>query len=673
MTEPLGTRAAFNKAISLINAGNAGAALAVCEAAVERDPNDVTILALMGATLLKMGRTGKAEKALRQAIELAPSFAKPKEDLGYLLVQSGRYGEAVPVLEDSTRLDPKSEQGFMSLGRALAKLGRGAEADKAFEAAFEINPTRKRLALAADHHRAGRLDEAEKLYRALLKDSPSNVDALRLLSGVLARTNREDEAEVMLRRAIELAPDFVHALVDLGQLLNDQHRVLEASEMLQRAVAIEPDRPRIHHLLASALTPLGRTEEALQEYRRVLELRPDHAGALLGIGHTLKTIGQQEEAVEAYRNCIRIRPDNGESYWSLANLKTYKLTRQDIEDMQATLRQSVEIPEESRVNFLFALAKASEDQGDFEAAWNYYAEGNARQRELEHYDAVQTEVMNDDIIEVFNAEFLEQQSGLGCPDPSPIFVIGLPRSGSTLLEQILASHSMVEGTAELPYMGRVAASLNHNRADGVNFPFAVRELGAAHFTTMGESYLKKAELHRSAGKPRFIDKMPNNFPNVGLMHLVLPNAKIIDARRYPIDSTFSCFRQLFARGQPFVYDLVDIGEYYLEYQRLMDHWHEVLPGRILTVQYEDMVTDTERQVRRLLEYCELPWEDACLRFYETDRPVRTASSEQVRKPMYTSSVHHWRNFEQHLGPLIDVLEPILPRYAQYEDINRSEA
>ena len=673
MTEPLATRAAFNKAISLINAGNAGEALAVCEAAIEHDPGDVTMLALMGATLLKMGMTAKAEKALRRAIDVAPSFAKPKEDLGYLLVQSGRYGEAVPILEDSTRLDPKSEQGFMSLGRALAKLGRGAEADKAFEAAFEINPTRKQLALAADHHRAGRLDEAEKLYRSLLGDSPSNVDALRLLSGVLARTDREDEAEVMLRRAIDLAPDFVHALVDLGQLLNDQHRVVEAAEMLERAVAIEPDRPRIHQLLASVLTPLGRTEEALREYRRVLELRPDHAGALLGIGHTLKTIGRQEEAVEAYRNCIRIRPDNGESYWSLANLKTYKLTPQDIEDMKAALRRSEAIPEESRVNFLFALAKASEDQGDFEAAWDYYAEGNARQRELEHYDPVQTEVMNDEIIEVFNAEFLERQSGLGAKESSPIFILGLPRSGSTLLEQILASHSMVEGTAELPYMGRVAASLNRNRADGVNFPFAVRELGEPHFKALGNSYLKKAELHRSEGKPRFIDKMPNNFPNIGLMHLVLPNAKIIDARRYPLDSTFSCFRQLFARGQPFVYDLVDIGEYYLEYQRLMDHWHEVLPDRVLTVQYEDMVTDTEQQVRRLLEYCELPWEDQCLKFYETDRPVRTASSEQVRKPMYTSSINHWRNFEPHIEPLIDVLKPILPRYAQYEHINRADA
>jgi tetratricopeptide (TPR) repeat protein len=411
------------------------------------------------------------------------------------------------------------------------------------------------------------------------------------------------------------------------------------------------------------------TYDAVEAYQEVLKLRPEHPGALLGLGHVLKTMGQQDEAVQAYRDCIRVNPDSGESYWSLANLKTYQLSNDDIAEMKSRLENS-EVSDQATVNFMFALAKATEDRGDFDRAWEYYVAGNSKRRMLEHYDPVRTEVTNDEIVDVFSREYLEANEGLGNPDSSPIFVVGLPRSGSTLIEQILASHSQVEGTAELPYAGRVASSLNRNRADGINYPQAVRELGAEHFESLGQDYLNLAQLHRTEGKPRFIDKMPNNFPTIGFVHLILPNAKIIDARRYPLDSCLSCYRQLFARGQTFTYDLTDIGEYFVQYQRMMDHWHEVLPGCVLTVQYEDVVTDFENQVRRLLEYCELPWEDACINFYETERPVRTASSEQVRQPVYTKSVHFWRNHEQHLGELIEVLSPVLGRYEQYEHINQ---
>ena len=333
--------------------------------------------------------------------------------------------------------------------------------------------------------------------------------------------------------------------------------------------------------------------------------------------------------------------------------------------MQSMLRREEGLSEQSAVNFLFALAKAHEDAGDFDAAWGYYTRGNSRQRMLEHYDPVQTEVTNDGIVEVFDRPFLEENTGLGHPDPAPIFVLGLPRSGSTLIEQILASHSQVEGTSELPHLGRVATSLNRNRADGINYPHAVRELRPSHLRALGQEYLARARLHRHTGAPRFVDKMPNNFPTIGFLHLALPNARIVDARRHPLDATLGCYRQLFARGQTFVYDLTDIGEYFLEYQRMMDHWHDVLPGRVLTVQYEELVNDFDNQVRRLLDHCGLPWEDSCVRFNETDRPVRTASSEQVRQPLHTRSVHFWRNYEKHLGELIEVLEPVLPRYTAH--------
>jgi len=321
---------------------------------------------------------------------------------------------------------------------------------------------------------------------------------------------------------------------------------------------------------------------------------------------------------------------------------------------------------QSEVNFRFALAKAYEDRGDFEKAWQYYESGNARQRAEVAYDPVQTETMNDRLINVFSREFLESRRGGGCKDPAPIFILGLPRSGSTLLEQILASHSQVEGTSELPYLGRVATWLNRNRADGVNYPEAVRELGSEHFASLGEDYLKQAQMHRQLGAPRFIDKMPNNFPNVGFLSLILPEAKIIDARRHPLDACLSCYRQLFAKGQNFTYDLTEIGEYYLQYQRMMDHWAEVLPGRVLTLQYEEVVGDFESQVRRLLEFCDLPWEDACLRFYESDRPVRTPSAEQVRQPIYDRSVGHWRHYEPYLGELIETIAPIRERYRHLE-------
>lgn len=670
MSQPYASRQKLNEAIELINAGEAHKAEALCREAIERNPRDVNMVALLGATLLKTGQISEAEKFLREAIELAPSFAKPHEDLGTLLLEENRPDEAAEILRNATRLDPQAELAFFNLGRALILLGQGAEADKVFEASFELNPERKKLALAAEHHRNGQLEEAAKLYRDVLRENPKNVDALRLLGAIAASQQRFDEAERRFRRAIVLAPDFVRAIIDLGRLLKEQSRYQEAIECFKKVNTLEPDNVQSHFQLASTLAPAALTYDAVAAYQRVLELQPNHAGAVLGFAHMLKTVGRQDEAVAAYRNFIKLTPDQGEGYWSLANLKTYRLTDEDIREMESQLAKD-DLTDQSAVNFLFALAKTYEDQGSIDRAWSFYSKGNAKRRMIEQYDPVTTEVTNDSIISVFDQQFLENNSGLGNPDPAPIFVVGLPRSGSTLIEQILASHSQVEGTSELPYLGRVATSLNRNRADGINYPEATRELGEKQFKALGEEYINLAELHRTEGKPRFIDKMPNNTPTIGFLNLILPNAKIIDARRYPLDSCFSCYRQLFARGQAFTYDLTDIGEYFLQYQRMMDHWHDVLPGRVLTVQYEDMVTDFEQQVRRLLEYCELPWEDACINFHETERPVRTASSEQVRQPIYSKSINRWRNYKQYLGELIEVLEPILPRYAQYESINRA--
>ncbi len=438
-----------------------------------------------------------------------------------------------------------------------------------------------------------------------------------------------------------------------------------ALECFDRAIALEPDNPQTHYLRGATLAPAALTHEAIEAYQACLALRPTHVGALLGLGHLLKAVGRYDDAVASYDACIRHRPDLGETYWSLANLKTYRFSDVTVAEMARRVAGGG-LTAQSEVNFLFALGKAHEDRGEFEQAWKYYKAGNSKQRSTVAYDPVQVESMNDRLVRVFDGDFLRSRPGVGLADPAPIFILGLPRSGSTLLEQILASHSQVEGTSELPYISRVAGWLNRNRADGINYPEAARELAPANFRSLGEDYLGYARVHRRTGAPRFIDKMPNNFPHVGFMSLILPNAKIIDARRHPLDACLSCYRQLFAKGQNFTYDLTEIGEYYLQYQRLMDHWGEVLPGKVLTVQYEEVVSDFEVQVRRLLEFCGLPWEDACLRFYESDRPVRTPSSEQVRQPIYDRSVGHWRNYAEHVDELVTVIEPIRDRYRRYE-------
>ena len=654
----------FDEILELVSRNEFGHAESLCRALLQKYPSDVNVLGLRGAVLIKLNRLEDAETSLRQTIRLAPTFAKPHEDLGVVLLGLKRPAEAADILRNAVRLDPGLEFAWLNLGKALAQLGFGKEADEAFEKSFGLNPERKKLAHAAELHKKGRVEEAERLYREVVRDNPDNVDALRMLGRIALAAGRNADAERLFRRAVKLAPDFAGAVTDLGRVLKEQNRFEESIECFTRLIELEPDNAQAHFQLAGALAPAALTRRAIEAYRKALELQPRFPGAKLGLGHVLKTVGRQEEAIEAYRECIRLRPDNGESYWSLANLKTYRLSDEDIAAMKKGLANE-DLTNQSRVNFLYALAKAHEDRGDFRSAWEYYARGNGTQRMLEKYDPVQTEVLHDSIINVFSADFLRGKSAIGNPDRAPIFVIGLPRSGSTLIEQILASHSRVEGTSELPYVGRVAMSLNRNRADGINYPEAVRELAGEHFQALGDEYLDLARMHRTEGKPHFIDKMPNNFPAVGFLHLILPNAKIVDARRHPLDACVSCYRQLFAKGQTFTYDLTDIGEYFLEYERMMDHWHRVLPGKVITVQYEEVVRNFELEVRRLLEHCELPFEENCLRFHETDRPVRTASSEQVRQPIHARSIGFWKNYEDKLDELKEVLAPSIERYARW--------
>ncbi|WP_019528013.1 tetratricopeptide repeat-containing sulfotransferase family protein [Dasania marina] len=654
----------FNEAIHHLNNGQAPRAIEICQSALVRNSNDVNMVALLGACYLQTNDISAAEQQLNKAIDLAPTFAKPHEDLGLLLVNDDRYEEAIPLLQKAVHLDSQLDVAFFNLGKALAAVGRGKEADQAYEAAFNLSPERKAMAMAAKAQKEGRLEDAEKGYREVLKSNPDNVDALRMLAQLASAAAHYDDAERFLKRAVAKAPDFLLALLDLGEIYKNQNRYHEAVDTFKKAIAIAPNRPKAYLQLASTLAPASDPKEAIAIYQRCLEIAPGHPGALLSMAHQLKTAGRLDEGIKAYEDCIQSRPDNGETYWSLANLKTYKFNDTQIAEMESRSAQQ-DIPASSRINFLFALGKAFDDRKDYQKAWHYYQLGNNEQRAEINYDPVHTEVTNDKVIATFTADLIAKYAGLGNSDKAPIFIVGLPRSGSTLLEQIIASHSQVEGTSELPYLTRVSTSLSKNRVDGVNYPEAVLELKERHLKQLGQDYLDAAEIHRVEKTPYFIDKMPNNFPHLGFLHCILPNAKIIDARRNPMDACVGNLRQLYAKGQNFAYDQTDIGEYYLQYQRLMDHWHEVMPGKILTCQYEETVADLEGQVKRILEYLELPWEDSCVNFHDNDRAVRTPSSEQVRQPIYTRSIGKWRRYESELEELKEVLEDVLPRYEKY--------
>lgn len=656
-TDIVSARTSFERAVTFLRSGDPATAEGICRNALEVHPRDANLLSLLGAALIKQGRAEEAEEQLRLAVELIPAFAGAHEGLAEALILQGRLEESLQSLEKARELEPNRASVQQKLGHVLASLGKGEEADRAFAAWLRQTPGRETLLKGLELQRQGNLEAAEKIYRDVLIRNPHDVDALRLLASIAMRVQQWGDAEVLLKRALELAPDFIQGWMDLGLAQQEQDKLADAEQTFRRATRLEPRRAQPWVALATTLAMGGRHEEALQAYEEALARDEFNAYALTGLGHVLKTIGEQERAIASYRKCTAYHPDHGEAHWSLANLKTFRFDDSEIASMRTRLA-SGDLAIEPRVNLLFALATALEGRGEFDEAWDFFRQGNELRRKREAYDPVQTELIHDQLVDVFNEEFLRQRAGRGHPSRAPIFIVGLPRSGSTLIEQILASHSEVEGTHELPELSQVARSTVRSRGDRRSYPLTVRDLSDRQLVDLGQLYLDRSLRHRR-GAPRFTDKMPNNFPHVGFLSLILPQAKIINARRHPLDSCLGSYKQLFGRGQPFTYDLNELGEYYLQYQRMMNHWHEVLPGHVLDLQYEDLVADLEGNVRRLLEFCELPWEDSCLRFHENPRAVRTASSEQVRQPIYSSATHRWRNYEQHLGPLIEVLEPLL--------------
>ncbi len=572
---------------------------------------------------------------------------------------------ALPDLREAVARDPANAAKHRMLGRALRALGRDGEAEVSEMAAIRASVHDPVMIAIARAMIDNDLPTAETLLRQRLKQDPFDVAAIRLMAELAARIGRYRDSEALLRRALELAPAFAAARANLATVLYKQHRFAEAVGELDKVLAAgEVDAGKLN-LKAAALGRIGGYDEALRIYTELTRTFPDHAKLWMSLGHILKTVGDQAEAIAAYRRALEIEPGLGEVWWSLANLKTVQFADADVAAMEAVLESGTGLSNEDRLHLHFALGKAFEDRAEPGKSFTHYAEGNRlRSEELKHDpDVIAAQV--DHVIETLTPAFVAERMGQGDPSPDPVFILGLPRAGSTLIEQILSSHSQIEGTMELPDIPQLA--MREAREAGgkrQDWPDALAAMEPGRLAELGAEFLERTRIQRKTDKPFYIDKLPNNWGYLGFIALILPNAKIIDARRHPLDCCFSNFRQHFAKGQAFAYDLSHIGRYYADYVRAMAHYDQVLPGRVHRVIHEQLLDDPEGEVRRLLDYLGLPFEEACLQFHTNTRAVRTASSEQVRRPINRDGVGQWRPYETWLGPLKAALGDLVDTYAE---------
>ncbi len=596
-------------------------------------------------------------------------WAPAHYELGITLSALGRGDEALAELRESVRLDPEFPDGWRALADHLAAVGDDAGADEARARFLRTSSRDPRLLTAGVALCDNRIPEAEALLRRHLKEHPTDVAAMRMLAEVAARLGRYRDAENLLERCLELAPSFANARHNYAVALFRQSKHSAARVQVEQLLATDLRSPNYRALKAAILAGVGEYQEAIALYREILAEYPQQPRIWMSCGHALRTSGDTVAGIAAYRRAIELEPALGEAYWSLANLKTFRFAAPELAAMREQLARPG-LREDDRLHFHFALGKALEDQRDYPTSFEHYRLGNAVRHGQIHYDPDENHAFVERARAVFTPEFFAARAGGGCAARDPIFIVGLPRSGSTLIEQILASHSQVEGTMELPDLQIIARTLPGAPPGPTRrYPESLTELDAAALRALGETYLERTRIHRKRGTPFFIDKMPNNCAHVGLIQLILPRARIIDARRHPLGCCLSAFKQHFARGQSFTYGLSDVGAYYRDYVELMAHFDAVLPGRVYRVLHEELIDDTETQIRRLLEYCGLEFEPACLRFHENERAVRTASSEQVRTPIFRDGVDQWRHYEPWLEPVKAALGAVLTAYPAIPDFN----
>ena len=656
-------QSAFNNAASLLEKGNVELAERQLAEILERFPDEPNALRLSGVSALQQNKPEIALIPLQKAIKAAPDFAKAHQDLSNAWTQLGDLKKAETCLKKSLEIDASNFSGWKDLGDLLADQGKNEESDKAYKNALGSDKKYKEIQDAMMLVQKGQLGEAEKIYRKLLAEDPDNVDALRLLALLASRSGALDQGIAMLRKCTEIAPDYALAWENLAKLYrqkDDPESIKMASYCFKQATELRPDWAEGWAGLGTMQTRSSQHDEGISSYKKSIELKINQPRVHLSLGHIHKTTGEPEKSITSYKDAIKYDPGFGEAYWSLANLKTYKFTELEIQEMQKQI-DSKDLSERERVHFLFALGKALEDAKDFKQSFKHYHDGNELNRGRSTYDPKAIEALTQRLITFFDVSLFSSKEGSGYEAKDPIFIVGLPRSGSTLIEQILSSHSSVEGTMELPNMMNTARKMGNSTKDQTAYPEVISEMPKNDLSFLGKSYIEDTKFLRSE-LPFFIDKMPNNFSHVGLIKLILPNAKIIDARRNPLDTCFSCYKQLFARGQVFTYDLPELARYYINYVKLMDHWDETLPGFVYRVNYEQMISDQEEETRKVLNFCDLDFEDQTLEFYNTKRAVKTASSEQVRQPIYKKGLDHWKNFEDDLLVLKKSLEPIKERF-----------
>lgn len=650
----------LRQAHAALLAGRAATAEHSLRALEAQFPGEVNCLWLLGAALLQQNKMRESIVTLEEVLTRVPDFAHARVDLARAYRRDGHAAQARREVRRVLERMPHHHHAWLAYGDALVDLGQYADARIAFERALLTDSQRQRVqeataALVADDRKT-----SEQIFRAILREDASHVAALCGLAALSLAADLPTHAERLLRHALNQSEYIPLAWRGLGPALLALGRLAEAQACSRYLAKIEPESPQTWITTAAVSVRLMRQEEALAAYLQAARLKPQEPRLKMSIGHVHKTLGRRQESEAAYKAALELDPGIAEAYWSLADLKNYFFSDAEVAAMQDLLAKDKR-GRSNEAQLYFALGKAREQRRQYPEAFSYYAKGNALRRLDAPFDIEHFERRTSRICRFFGTSFLAARAGSGDPSNAPIFIVGLPRSGSTLVEQILASHSRVEGTMELPNVLNITRQFDDLSAGRDGYPESVATVSREQLSALGSRYIEEtAPLRR--GRERFTDKLPNNFSHIGLIHAILPQATIIDARRHPMDCCFSTFKQHFAEGQTFSYDLNDLGRYYRCYLALMDHWDAVLPGKVLHLQYEELVRDPQANIRRLLEHCRLPFEAACLAFHETQRSVRTASAEQVRQPIYTSGVGYWRHFATELEPLRQALGDSLERF-----------
>ena len=634
-------------------------ALVAAEALAVAAPQNRDLVYLVAVNQRCLNYVYQALETLQRLEQLHPRFSLLYQERGYCYTTLRDVPRAIEAFLHGVDINPALAKSWSMLERLFRMTGDERNAAAAAERLSSLKTLPPEILRAGSLFSDGDLSAAENILREFLRTSSDDVEALRLLGRIQRQRDVLDEAESRLEAALDIKPDYVAARLDYVRVLIDRQKYLRAREETDALLRLEPGNTDYLSLYAAACVGLGDYEPAIALYRELLVASPASAHLHVSLGHALRSFGLKTEATESYRMAVAAKPSFGDAWWSLANLKTYRFKQREISQMRAEEAAPGADPVD-RYHLCFALGKALEDRNEFAESWQYYERGNALKRAESRYDPFVTETNARKQVEVCTEQFFAARAGVGAPNPDPIFIVGLPRSGSTLIEQILASHSLIEATHELSDVQRIVVEV---RGENNRYPGVLAELAPEELRRLGEHYITDTHAYRH-GRPFFTDKMPNNFRHIGLIHLMLPNAKIIDVRRDPMACCFSNFRQLFAKGQEFTYSIEDISRYYRTYLELMRHWDAVLPGRILRVWYEDVVENLEGNVQRILEFCELEFEQGCVEFHKTERSISTASSEQVRQQISREGLLQWRNYEPWLGSLKEKLDDALIRYRE---------